>query len=90
MWAMDIVSMYLNSEIKGIVYMQQPEGFIVPGKEGKLCLMKCSLYGMMQSGRNWAEHLESLLTVLDWVCLRADPSIQIRIGWHIIDSSCCG
>jgi hypothetical protein len=40
--------------------------------------MKRSLYGMMQSGRNWAEHLESSLAVLDWVRSRADPSIRIR------------
>jgi hypothetical protein len=31
MWAMDIVSMHLNSEMKEVVYMQQPEGFVVPG-----------------------------------------------------------
>jgi hypothetical protein len=78
MWAMDVVSAYLNSEMKEIVYMRQPEGFIVPGQEGKVCLMKHSLYGMMQSGRNWAEHLESSLAALDWVRSRADPSIRIR------------
>jgi hypothetical protein len=78
MWAMDAVSAYLNSEMKEVVYMRQPEGFVVPGQEGKVCLMKHSLYGMMQPGRNWAEHLESLLTALGWICLRADPSIRIR------------
>jgi hypothetical protein len=78
MWAMDVVSAYLNSEMKEVVYMQQPEGFVVPGQEGKVCLMKQSLYGMMQSGRNWAEHLEASLSALDWVRSRADPSIRIR------------
>jgi hypothetical protein len=75
---MDVVSAYLNSEMKEVVYMRQPEGFVVPGQEGKVCLMKRSLYGMMQSGRNWAEHLESSLAALDWVRSRADPSIRIR------------
>jgi hypothetical protein len=76
MWAMDVISVYLNSEMKEIVYMRQPEGF----KEGKVFLMKCLLYGMMKSGCNWAEHLELLLTALDWICLCADLSIQIRLG----------
>lgn len=58
--------------------MRQPEGFVVPGQEGKVCLMKRSLYGMMQSGRNWAEHLESSLAALGWIRSRADPSIRIR------------
>jgi histone deacetylase 1/2 len=40
MWAMDIVSTYLNSEMKEVVYMSQLEGFVVPGQEGKVCLMK--------------------------------------------------
>jgi hypothetical protein len=30
MWAMDVVSAYLNSEMKETVYMSQPEGFVVP------------------------------------------------------------
>jgi hypothetical protein len=67
MWAMDVISAYLNSEMKEVVYMRQPEGFVVRGEESKVCLMKRSLYGMMQSSRNWAEHLESSLAALDWV-----------------------
>jgi hypothetical protein len=55
MWVMDVVSAYLNSEMKEVVYMHQPEGFVVPGQEDKVCLIKRSLYGMMQSGRNWAD-----------------------------------
>jgi hypothetical protein len=31
MWAMDIVSAYLNSEMKETVYMWQPEGFVISG-----------------------------------------------------------
>jgi hypothetical protein len=31
MWAMDIVSAYLNSEMKEVVYMSQLEGFVVLG-----------------------------------------------------------
>jgi hypothetical protein len=78
MWAMDVVSAYLNSEMKETVYMSQPEGFVVPGKESKVCLMKRSLYGFMQSGRNWAQHLDETLGALHWVRSRADPAIRIR------------
>jgi hypothetical protein len=78
MWAMDVVSAYLNSEMKETVYMRQPEGFAVPGEEGKVCLMKRSLYGFMQSGRNWAEHLNESLDALEWIRSRADPAIRIR------------
>jgi transposase InsO family protein len=78
MWAMDVVSAYLNSDMKETVYMRQPEGFAVPGQESKVCLMKKSLYGFMQSGRNWAEHLNASLEALGCVRSRADPTIRIR------------
>jgi hypothetical protein len=35
-------------------------------------------YGFMQSGRNWAEHLNASLGALGWVHSRADPAIRIR------------
>jgi hypothetical protein len=47
MWSMDVVSMYLNSPMNEVVYMHQPEGFVVEGAEDKVYLMKLSLYGMM-------------------------------------------
>jgi hypothetical protein len=59
--------------------MHQPEGFAVPGHEGQVYHMKCSLYGFMQSGRNWAEHLNESLGALKWIRSRADPAICIHI-----------
>ncbi|KAL6322036.1 hypothetical protein AAG906_003179 [Vitis piasezkii] len=35
------------------IYMQQPEGFIISGKEDHVCLLKKSLYGLKQSPRQW-------------------------------------
>jgi hypothetical protein len=50
-------------------------------------LMKHSLYGFMQSGRNWAEHLNESLGVLEWVRSCADPAIHIHtadVGTSIV------
>ena len=46
---MDVVTAFLNVEIKEEIYMQQPPGYEVPGKEKLVCKLKKSLYGLKQS-----------------------------------------
>jgi hypothetical protein len=41
--------------------MDQPEGFIVPGKENYLCKLKRSLYGLKQSPRKWYKRFDSFM-----------------------------
>jgi hypothetical protein len=41
----------LELELEEEIYMDQPEGFIVPGKEDLVCKLKRSLYGLKQSPR---------------------------------------
>ena len=38
--------------------MQQPEGFVEPGKEGLFCKLKKGVYGLKQSGRVWHQTLK--------------------------------
>jgi hypothetical protein len=46
---MDVKSAFLNDDLKEEVYVHQPPGFAIPGKEGKvLCLCK-ALYGLRQA-----------------------------------------
>uniref|UniRef100_J3LVX0 Uncharacterized protein n=1 Tax=Oryza brachyantha TaxID=4533 RepID=J3LVX0_ORYBR len=42
-----------ESELKEEKYMDEPEGFIVPGKKDYACKLKRSLYGLKQSPRQW-------------------------------------
>lgn len=41
--------------------MEQPEGFVVPGKEDHVLLLKKSQYGLKQAGRRWYETLAEYL-----------------------------
>ena len=43
---MDVVTAFLNGEIKEEIYMQQPPGYEVPGKEKLVCKLKKSLYNL--------------------------------------------
>ena len=61
---MDVVTAFLNGDLKEKIYMQQPSGYIQPDKNGLVCKLKKSLYGLKQSPRCWneklCEHLKSL------------------------------
>ena len=43
---MDVKNAFLNGELDEEIYMEQPEGFIVPGQEKKVCRLVKSLYGL--------------------------------------------
>ena len=53
----DITTALLNGELKKDIYMKQPEGFMMKGKEHYECKLKWSLYGLKQSPRCWNENL---------------------------------
>ena len=43
---MDVKTAFLNGDLYEEVYMQQPEGFVVDGKEDMVCRLKKSIYGL--------------------------------------------
>ena len=48
---MDIKTAFLNGDLHEDVYMAQPEGFVVEGKEHMCCRLKKSIYGLKQASR---------------------------------------
>lgn len=50
---LDVKTTFLYGNLEETIYMEQPDGFIKPGDEGKVCLLKKSLYGLKQSSRQW-------------------------------------
>lgn len=48
---MDVKTAFLHGHLEENIYMSQPEGHVVLGKEHMVCLLKRSLYGLEQSPR---------------------------------------
>jgi hypothetical protein len=43
---MDVKIAFLNGELDEEIYMQQPNGFVAPSQENKVCRLLKSLYGL--------------------------------------------
>lgn len=61
---MDIKGAYLNGTLNEEVYMRQPEGF--SDGSTRVCLLRKTLYGLKQSGREWYRTLDAVLNKLKY------------------------
>ena len=55
---LDVKSAFLHGELKEVVYIEQPEGYIRKGEEQKVYQLKNALYGLKQAPRAWYSRLE--------------------------------
>lgn len=51
--------------------MEQPHGYVVPGKERKVCRLRRSLYGLKQAGRCWYRDVDTFFS-----------SVGLRRSWN--------
>src|SRR5580698_8359262 len=59
----DVKTAFLHGDLDEVIYMSQPEGFEIEGKQ--VCLLHKSLYGLKQSPRQWRERITAFLATLD-------------------------
>ncbi|GJS57068.1 zinc finger, CCHC-type containing protein [Tanacetum coccineum] len=58
---MDMKTTFLNGELEKEVYMNQPQGFIMPGNENKLCKLIKSLYGLKQAPKKLHQKFDEVV-----------------------------
>jgi len=71
----DVETAFLNGDIDKELYMTQPEGFVVHGKEGKVCRLNKAIYGLKQASRQWNIKLDNTLTKIGFTRSEADPCV---------------
>jgi hypothetical protein len=74
---MDVKSTFLNGLLEEEIYMEQPEGFITPGQESKVCLLKKAIYGLKQASRAWNVQFHRVLIELGFTHTYSDAGIYI-------------
>ncbi|KAG7302557.1 hypothetical protein JYU34_002203 [Plutella xylostella] len=59
---MDVITAFLNGDLKEQVYMEQPEGFEIKGGNGKVYKLNKAIYGLKQAAKSWYDKLDTALT----------------------------
>jgi len=95
---LDVQSAYLYGKLNEEIYMEQPEGFAVPGQEHKVLCLWRALYGLKQAGLAWWHTLDESLKELGFEHLKSEAGFfykkkgtNIVIGIIYIDNALfCG
>ena len=74
---MDVKTAFLNGELEEEIYMDQLDGFLANGHEGKVCKLLKSLYGLKQAPKQWYEKFDRTLTSAGFVVNEADKCVTI-------------
>ncbi|KAK8953906.1 hypothetical protein KSP39_PZI002954 [Platanthera zijinensis] len=59
---MDVKTTFLHGNLEEEIYILQPEGFVEPGNEKKVCKLRRSLYGLKQAPRMWNKRFDTFMT----------------------------
>ena len=74
---MDVKSAFLHGELEEEIYMEQPTGFVVAGKEHLVCKLQKALYGLKQASRAWNLQFHGVLTELGYSRTYSDAGVYV-------------
>ena len=75
---MDVITAFLNGDLSEEIYMEQPEGFVSPGREHLVCKLQRSLYGLKQASRCWNQVLDVYLRSIGFTQSSTDQCVYIK------------
>ncbi len=58
---MDVKTAFQNGDLDDEVYMDQPEGFVLPENERKVCKLVKSLYSLKQAPKKWHKKFDTVI-----------------------------
>nr|GEZ17267.1 retrotransposon protein, putative, unclassified [Tanacetum cinerariifolium] len=76
-YQMDVKMTFLNSALREVVYVTQPEGFVDQDKLNHLYRLKKALYGLKQAPRVWYDMPSSFLLSQEFSKGAVDPTLFI-------------
>ena len=73
---MDVKTSFLNGDLDEEVYMEQPEGFVMPGNEHNVCKLIKSLYGLKQAPKQWHQKFDDVVLSHGFRLNQADKCME--------------
>ena len=74
----DVDTAFLYGEVKEVIYMDQPDGFVDEQHRDKKCLLNKALYGTKQAAREWNHRLNAHLESQGFTRTSADLCVYVR------------
>ncbi|XP_073111778.1 uncharacterized protein [Elaeis guineensis] len=78
LYQLDVKSAFLNRELKEDVYVEQPQGFIIKGKEDMMYKLKKPLYGLKQASRAWYEEIDGYFNQRSFERSKSEPTLNVK------------
>ncbi|KAL5850870.1 hypothetical protein ACOSQ4_008883 [Xanthoceras sorbifolium] len=75
---LDVKTAFLHGDLEEEIYMTQPEGFKVAGKEDLVCKLGKSLYGLKQSPRQWYKRFDKFMLGQKYTRSKYDHCVYLR------------
>ena len=78
MYQRDVKSAFLNKELKEEVYVEQPQGFIIQGKEKKVYKLRKAMYGLKQTPKAWYSHIDNYFNKSSFKRSKNEPTLHVK------------
>lgn len=79
LFQLDVKSAFLNGPLEEEVYVTQPPGFEIKGREDKVYRLKKALYGLKQAPRAWNKRIDSFLVQQGFNKCSVEYGVYVRM-----------
>ncbi|GKB71903.1 zinc finger, CCHC-type containing protein [Tanacetum coccineum] len=77
-YQMHVKRAFLNGDLEEEIYTNQPQGFIMPGNENKICKLIKSLYGLKQAPKQWHQKFDEVVLSNGYLLNQADKCVYSK------------
>ena len=77
-YQLDVKVTFLNVKLENEVYIAQPKGFAINGKEEKVYKLKKAFYGLKQEPRAWYSKIDSFFQERGFERSKNEPTLYLR------------